>query len=54
MQFRAVGRAAMDSYILTYNDRDVTHLHIKCGVAVGPPASELVLDICPLPGYTPP
>jgi len=36
MQFRAVGRAAMDSYILTYNDRDVTHLHIKCGVAVGP------------------
>ena len=23
-------------YILTYNDRDVTHLHIKWGVAVGP------------------
>jgi len=22
--------------ILTYNDRDVTHLHIKWGVAVGP------------------
>ena len=40
--------------ILTYNDRTVTHLHIKWGVAVGPPSSELVLDICPLPGYTPP
>jgi len=24
------------SSILTYNDRDVTHLHIKWGVALGP------------------
>ena len=41
-------------YILTYNDRTVTHLHIKWGVALGPLSSELVLDICPLPGYMPP
>jgi len=39
--------------ILAYNDRTVTHLHIKWGVAVGPTSSELVLDICPLPGYMP-
>ena len=39
--------------ILTYNDRDVTHLHIKWGVALGPTVIGAGTTFAPFPDTCP-
>jgi len=44
----------LGTVILTYNDRTVTHLHIKWGVALGPIVVGAGTRHLPLPEYMPP